>query len=140
MALMRLPSIRIVASSAGVRPVPSITRTWVRAVTPADWAGAAASDKGAIANNNTTAETRLQDVPRSMFVDCSSSPDILRLRVRYSARGALAMWLALAIILILLWVGGFLLFHIAAFALHILLIVAAVALVIHLLGGRRRAA
>ena len=43
------------------------------------------------------------------------------------------MWLALAIILILLWVGGFLLFHIAAFALHILLIVAAVALVIHLL-------
>jgi Family of unknown function (DUF5670) len=74
-----------------------------------------------------------------MFVDCSLSPDILRLRVRYSARGALAMWLALAIILILLWVGGFLLFHIAAFALHILLIVAAVALVIHLLGGRRRA-
>jgi hypothetical protein len=32
------------------------------------------------------------------------------------------MWLALAIILILLWVGGFLLFHLAAFALHILLI------------------
>ena len=49
------------------------------------------------------------------------------------------MWLALAVILILLWVGGFLLFHIAAFTLHILLIVAAVALVIHLLGGRRRA-
>ena len=49
------------------------------------------------------------------------------------------MWLALAIILILLWVGGFLLFHIAAFAFKILLIVAAVALVIHLLGGRRRA-
>jgi hypothetical protein len=42
------------------------------------------------------------------------------------------MWLALAVILILLWVGGFLLF-----ALHILLIVAAVALVIHLLSGRR---
>jgi hypothetical protein len=47
------------------------------------------------------------------------------------------MWLALAIILILLWIGGFLLFHIAAFALHILLSVAAVALVIHLLSGRR---
>jgi hypothetical protein len=48
------------------------------------------------------------------------------------------MWLALAIILILLWVGGFLLFHIAAFALHILLIVAAVALIIHLVSGGRR--
>jgi hypothetical protein len=47
------------------------------------------------------------------------------------------MWLALAVILILLWVGGFLLFHIAALALHILLIVAAVALVIHLFSGRR---
>jgi hypothetical protein len=49
------------------------------------------------------------------------------------------MWLALAVILILLWVGGFLLFHIAVFALHLLLIVAAVALVIHLLSGGRRA-
>ena len=49
------------------------------------------------------------------------------------------MWLALAIILILLWVGGFLLFHIAAFALHVLLIIAAIALIIHLLSGGRRA-
>jgi Family of unknown function (DUF5670) len=49
------------------------------------------------------------------------------------------MWLALAVILVLLWVGGFLLFHIAVFALHLLLIVAAVALVIHLLSGGRRA-
>jgi hypothetical protein len=49
------------------------------------------------------------------------------------------MWLALAIILVLLWVGGFLLFHVAAFALHILLIIAAVALIIHLLSGGRRA-
>jgi hypothetical protein len=57
--------------------------------------------------------------------------------MRYSPQGALEMWLALAIILILVWVGGFLLFHLAAFALHILLIVAAVALVIHLLSGRR---
>jgi hypothetical protein len=47
------------------------------------------------------------------------------------------MWLALAIILVLLWVGGFLLFHIAGFILHILLIVALVSLVVHLLSGRR---
>ena len=47
------------------------------------------------------------------------------------------MWLALAVILILLWVGGFLLFHVAAFALHILLIVALVSLVVHLFSGRR---
>jgi hypothetical protein len=47
------------------------------------------------------------------------------------------MWLWLAIILVLLWVGGFLVFHIAAFALHILLIVAVVAIVIHLFSGRK---
>jgi len=46
--------------------------------------------------------------------------------------------LAIAIILILLWIGGFLLFHIAAFALHVLLIIAAIALIIHLFTGRRR--
>jgi hypothetical protein len=48
------------------------------------------------------------------------------------------MWLALGIILVLLWVGGFLLFHIAAFALHVLLIIAAIALIIHLFAGSRR--
>jgi Family of unknown function (DUF5670) len=48
------------------------------------------------------------------------------------------MWLALAIILILLWVGGFVLFHIAAFFVHILLVIAVVALILHLLGGGRR--
>jgi hypothetical protein len=47
------------------------------------------------------------------------------------------MWLALAVILVVLWVGGFVIFHIAAFALHILLIVAVVLFVIHLIGGRR---
>jgi hypothetical protein len=47
------------------------------------------------------------------------------------------MWLALAIILVLLWIGGFVIFHIAAFALHILLIVAVVVFVIHLINGRR---
>ena len=59
-------------------------------------------------------------------------------RMRYSPQGAPEMWLALAIILILLWVGGFLLFHLAAFFLHILLIVAAVALIVHLVSGGRR--
>jgi hypothetical protein len=63
---------------------------------------------------------------------------VLLAREILSAR-CTTMWLAIAIILILLWVGGFLLFHIAAFALHILLIIAAVALVIHLVGGGRRA-
>jgi hypothetical protein len=57
--------------------------------------------------------------------------------MKYFGRGEREMWLWLAIILVLLWVGGFLLFHIAVFALHILLVVAVVAIVIHLFSGRK---
>ena len=47
------------------------------------------------------------------------------------------MWIGLAIILALIWVGSFLVFHIAGFALHILLIFAVISLVIHFLTGRK---
>src|ERR1700722_10465479 len=52
-----------VASSSGVPPVPSITRTWVRAVSPAGWAGAAARASGANINHVAI------DVRRTIVVD-----------------------------------------------------------------------
>jgi hypothetical protein len=48
------------------------------------------------------------------------------------------MWLAIALILLLLWVGGFLLFHVAFFFLRFLIILAVVALVLHFLSRGRR--
>jgi uncharacterized membrane protein len=48
-----------------------------------------------------------------------------------------AMFLILAIVLVLLWVGGFFMFHIAGGFIHILIILAVISLVIHLLTGRR---
>lgn len=42
----------------------------------------------------------------------------------------------LALILFLLWVGGFLVFHIAAFAIHLLLIAAVVVVLIRVIQGR----
>jgi hypothetical protein len=43
----------------------------------------------------------------------------------------------LAIIFLVLWLGGFLVFHIATAAIHLLLLVAIVLVVLHFARGRR---
>jgi hypothetical protein len=48
------------------------------------------------------------------------------------------MYLGIAIVLVLLWVGGFLVFHTAGFLIHILLIFAVISLVFHFLRGGSR--
>ena len=47
------------------------------------------------------------------------------------------MLLILAIVLVVLWLGGFFAFHIASFAIHLLLIAAIVSLIFHFITGRR---
>ncbi|MGH7025474.1 MAG: lmo0937 family membrane protein [Caulobacteraceae bacterium] len=49
------------------------------------------------------------------------------------------MWIIIAIVLVLLWIFGFLVFHIAGFLIHILLLIALVALIVHFVRGRRGA-
>jgi hypothetical protein len=50
------------------------------------------------------------------------------------------MLLAIAAVLVVLWVLGFVAFHVTAFAIHVLLIAAVVVLVMHFAGtGRRHA-
>jgi len=49
------------------------------------------------------------------------------------------MFLLLALILVLMWAGGFFLFHVSSFLIHILLIFAVISLVAHLFGARRTA-
>ena len=46
------------------------------------------------------------------------------------------MLLILFIILLIAWLGGFLVFHVAGGLIHVLLIVAVIVLVLHLLRGR----
>ena len=46
------------------------------------------------------------------------------------------MFLILAIVLVLLWAGGFFMFHVAGGLIHILIILAVISLVVHLLTGR----
>jgi hypothetical protein len=47
------------------------------------------------------------------------------------------MFLLLAILLLILWVGGFFVMHISSFLIHLLIIFAVISLVMHLISGRR---
>jgi fatty acid desaturase len=48
-----------------------------------------------------------------------------------------AMFLILAIVLVALWLGGFVMFKSAGFLIHLLLIFAVISLVMHFVTGRR---
>jgi hypothetical protein len=47
------------------------------------------------------------------------------------------MFLVIALLLFLAWITGFIVFHVSAFLIHILLIVAIISIVFHFLRGRR---
>jgi hypothetical protein len=47
------------------------------------------------------------------------------------------MLLVLALILVLLWAGCFFLFHLGSIFIHVLLVLAVLALVLHVASGRR---
>jgi Family of unknown function (DUF5670) len=50
-----------------------------------------------------------------------------------------APFLGLALLLALLWVGGFVFFHVAGFLIHLLLIFAVISLIAHLFTAARTA-
>ena len=47
------------------------------------------------------------------------------------------MFLILAVVLVVLWLGGFTLFHVSGFLIHLLLIFAVISVVLHFITGRR---
>ena len=49
------------------------------------------------------------------------------------------VFLTVALILLFMWIGAFVVFHVAAALIHLLLVLAVVFLVIHLFSGRRAA-
>lgn len=46
-------------------------------------------------------------------------------------------FLGLALLLMVLWVGGFLMFHVASALIHLLLLFAVISLVVHLFTGSK---
>ena len=49
------------------------------------------------------------------------------------------MFLILAVVLVLLWIGGFTIFHVTGFLIHLLLIFAVISIIMHFVTGRRAA-
>ena len=48
-------------------------------------------------------------------------------------------WLLLAALLVFVWIGSFVLYHVAGFAIHILLILAVISIIMQLFSSKRRA-
>ncbi|HEX7709648.1 MAG TPA: lmo0937 family membrane protein [Sphingomonadaceae bacterium] len=46
------------------------------------------------------------------------------------------MWLTIAAILVILWLLGFVAFHVASGLIHILLLIAVIAIIVHFVRGR----
>lgn len=47
------------------------------------------------------------------------------------------MFLILAVVLVILWLGGFFVLHISSFLIHLLIIFAIIAIIMHFVGGKR---
>jgi hypothetical protein len=47
------------------------------------------------------------------------------------------MFLILAVVLLVLWIGGFFVMHISSFFIHLLLLFAVISIIMHFVSGRR---
>ena len=47
------------------------------------------------------------------------------------------MFLILAVVLVVLWLGGFFVLHVSSFLIHLLIIFAIISLIMHFISGRR---
>jgi Family of unknown function (DUF5670) len=52
-------------------------------------------------------------------------------------RKKVTMFLVLAVVLVLLWLGGFFVLHVSSFLIHLLLIFALISIIMNFVGGRR---
>jgi Family of unknown function (DUF5670) len=51
----------------------------------------------------------------------------------------MSIWTILFIVLLVAWIGGFTMFHVAGGLIHLLLLFAVISLILHLVTGRRMA-
>ncbi len=47
------------------------------------------------------------------------------------------MFLILAVVLLVLWLGGFFVFHVSSFLIHLLILFAIISVIMHFVTGRR---
>jgi hypothetical protein len=51
----------------------------------------------------------------------------------------MSIWTILFLVLLIAWIGGFTVFHVAGALIHLLLVFAIIALILHFVTGRRTA-
>ena len=71
---------------------------------------------------------------QTWIVTCAERPTIIQ-----EAKVRFGPFLLIAFLLLILWAGGFLMFHVASGLIHLLLLFAVVSLVVHLVTGTRAA-
>ena len=84
----------------------------------------------------------MADLPLSWLVSDVTAVEI-ELVIRRGASAKMQfkkegfMFLILAVVLVVLWLGGFTLFHVTGWFIHLLLIFAVISIIMHFIGGRR---
>jgi Family of unknown function (DUF5670) len=61
----------------------------------------------------------------------------LRLAPTFTKKEGRLMFLILAVVLVLLWLGGFFVLHVSSFLIHLLLIFALISIIMNFVSGRR---
>jgi hypothetical protein len=56
-----------------------------------------------------------------------------------NAGGSMSIWTLLFVVLLIAWVGGFTVFHVAGAFIHLLLVFAVISLILHFVMGARTA-
>lgn len=73
----------------------------------------------------------------------SAAMKSLELRLSQSGeslgRNHMSIWTILFVILLIAWIGGFTMFHVASGLIHLLLVFAVISLILHFVLGRRTA-
>jgi hypothetical protein len=79
--------------------------------------------------------------PQASFVDVARCWMSALFQTSLARRNPMeiVMFLAVGVVLVVLWLLGFLAFHIAGGLIHILLVLAIIAVIVHFVTGRRRA-
>jgi predicted membrane protein len=52
-------------------------------------------------------------------------------------KGRMSMFLVLALVLFLVWIGSFVMYHVTGFLIHLLLIFAVISLIFHFFRGKK---
>jgi len=63
----------------------------------------------------------------------------LELQFRILKENQMSIWTILFVVLLIAWIGGFTVFHVAGGLIHLLLLFAVISLILHFVIGRRTA-